>query len=97
VHLSYSIPTAIRCATTSPYTSSIHAKATSIPALTPDDVQTFPSLTHLVFATQSTRGPSAVISLQAILFVVARFPSRTPARAARPEPVQTVIKCCRRG
>lgn len=63
-----------------------------MPALTPEDVQIFPSVTHLARGTQTTSGLKAVISRHAILLVVARFPSNTPARAASPEPVQTVIK-----
>lgn len=95
--LVYSIRSAILLAFSSPKTLPIQASVTSIPALTPDEVQIFPSVTHLARLTHSTSGPSATISFHAILLVVALLPLRTPARAASPEPVQTVIKYSRRG
>lgn len=84
----------MNCAFSFPKTSSIQANVTSIPALTPDEVQIFPSVTHLARATQFTSGARAVISFHAFLFVVARLPLRIPARAASPEPVHTVIRYC---
>ena len=70
----------------------IHAKVTSIPAVTPPDVQQFPSTAYRTVFTQFTFGPIAVTACQYSLFVVARLPSSTPAAAATPAPLQTVIR-----
>ena len=87
---SYSMKFAIIVATSLPYTVWRKSKIASIPALTPDAVQIFPSTTHLALPTQSTWGLVAEILANAILFVVARLPSNTPALATTPEPVRTV-------
>ena len=64
----------------------------SSPAVTPADVQTFPSWTHRAFFCQAMvpTSPCAVAQAHAALFVVARFPLSMPAWAARAAPVQTV-------
>jgi len=61
-----------------------------MPALTPEEVQIFPSSTQRALAIHFTFGPRAVVSAQARLFVVALRPSRTPARAAMPAPFLAV-------
>ena len=60
-----------------------------MPAEMPELVTMFPSTTHLAFAAQLTFGPVLVAHLYARLFVVARLPSSTPARAKIVAPVQT--------
>lgn len=65
--------------------------------LTPELDHTFPSTTHLAGVTQFTAGPIFVIVFHALLFVVTFFRSRTPARAAIPAPVHTVIRYLRLG
>jgi hypothetical protein len=56
VFRSYSLRSAVYCATSSPHTSAIHANARSIPAETPLLVQIPPSTTQRACATQFTRG-----------------------------------------
>ena len=63
----------------------------------PEEVHIFPSTTHLATATQLTFGPKAIVSSQARLFVVAYFPSSTPAPAAIPAHVQIVMRYWRQG
>jgi hypothetical protein len=47
---------------------------------------------YLARATQCVFGPRGVIAFHICLFVVALWPSRMPARAARPAPLQTARK-----
>lgn len=63
-----------------------------MPAEIPEDDQMLPSTTHRACGTHLTLGPRATVLAQADLFVVARRPSSTPALAASPAPVQTVIR-----
>ena len=88
-----SAPLAIYDAVSSPNTVATHARAASMPALTPEEVQNFPSCTHLAFATQSTLGPKAVHCCQNDLFVVALLPSRAPVCANSDAPLHTVMTC----
>lgn len=69
---------------------SMKASIPSVPALTPAVVQTLPLSTHLLAANQCVFLPRGTVLDQAALLVVALWPSKTPARAASPAPVQTV-------
>ena len=68
-----------------------------MPALIPDELQIFPSATQRARRIHVGSSRRAITSFQARLLLVARFPSSTPARAARPEPVHTVSKYLRDG
>ncbi|KAF8825553.1 hypothetical protein HHX47_DHR6000160 [Lentinula edodes] len=57
----------------------------------------FPSTTHRACAIHFTFGPISFVIAQPFLFDVARFPSKTPARAAIQEPVQIVRRYLRVG
>ena len=81
-------------ATSSPHVSATNPKVTSIPALTPPDDQTFPSWTHRAVLSQVTFGPYAIVRFHDTLFVVARRPSKTPARATIDPPVHTLMIEC---
>jgi hypothetical protein len=62
-----------------------------MPAAIPLLEKIFPSSTHRADGTHVTLGPVDVAHVQARLLVVARLPSRTPARERMVAPVQTEI------
>lgn len=93
----YSVIPAIESEVPAPKIVSTNAYAASNPAVTPDDVQKFPSTVHRAFATQLTFGPCEVAQAHEYLFVVAFRPSRTPVDATSAEPVQIVRRYCRVG
>src|SRR3989454_2804425 len=77
--------------TSRPWVREITWSAMSMPAETPEEVTNFPSSTQRATLTQVTRGPWSATHWKKALLVVARRPSRRPARARSAAPVQTEV------
>src|SRR3954465_9742078 len=76
-------------ATSRPRSSSTMARARSIPAVTPADVQTLPWRVKIGSGSTSTSGWRRARASHADQWVVTRRPSSSPAWASRKAPVQT--------
>lgn len=76
--------------TSPPYIHLASAYVISIPAATPLLVHTFPSRVHRALGTHATFSPNCTIHAHPHLFVVARRPSNTPARASVRLPEHTL-------
>src|SRR5262249_32272635 len=87
----YSVATASISLVSSPRRRAMTARAMSMPAETPEEVTYLPSSTQRASLIHSTFGPYCTSELNHILFVVARLPSSTPARANIAEPLHTLI------
>ena len=76
-------------ATSRPRSSSTRASARSMPAVTPAEVATLPSLMKIGSGSTVTSGYRAASSAQYAQWVVTRLPCSSPAAASRNAPVQT--------
>jgi len=74
-----------------PWSSSISAKARSIPAVAPADDQTDPSCTKIRSDSTCTDGKERASCSASAQCVVARRPSSSPVRASKKAPVHTLV------